>query len=249
MELLTDPQAWLALATLTVLEIVLGIDNIIFITVLCDRLPEEQRQRARITGLGGAVVGRLLLLSTVVWIIRLSEPLFVALGREISPRDLILAGGGLFLLAKATREIHATMESEVEEAGQSSGATMASVLTQILLLDLVFSIDSVITAVGMAEQLEVMMAAVIIAIGFMMFFAASVGDFVNRHPSVKMLALSFLLLVGVALIADGMHVHIPRGYIYFAMSFSFFVEMLNLRMRGTGMARVGDPRRVLPPGD
>ncbi len=249
MELLTDPQAWLALATLTVLEIVLGIDNIIFITVLCDRLPEEQRQRARITGLGGAVVGRLLLLTTVVWIIRLSEPLFVALGREISPRDLILAGGGLFLLAKATREIHATMESEVEEAGQSSGATMASVLTQILLLDLVFSIDSVITAVGMAEQLEVMMAAVIIAIGFMMFFAASVGDFVNRHPSVKMLALSFLLLVGVALIADGMHVHIPRGYIYFAMSFSFFVEMLNMRMRGTGIARAGDPRRVLPPGD
>jgi predicted tellurium resistance membrane protein TerC len=239
----------LALATLTVLEIVLGIDNIIFITVLCDRLPEEQRQRARITGLGGAVVGRLLLLSTVVWIIRLSEPLFVALGREISPRDLILAGGGLFLLAKATREIHATMESEIEEAGQSSGTTMASVLTQILLLDLVFSIDSVITAVGMAEQLAIMMAAVIISVGFMMFFAASVGDFVNRHPSVKMLALSFLLLVGVALIADGMHVHIPRGYIYFAMSFSFFVEMLNMRMRGTGMARAGDPRQVLPPGD
>ncbi|HIF63055.1 MAG: TerC family protein [bacterium] len=249
MELLTDPQAWLALATLTVLEIVLGIDNIIFITVLCDRLPEEQRHRARITGLGGAVVGRLLLLTTVVWIIRLSEPLFVALGREISPRDLILAGGGLFLLAKATREIHATMESDVEEAGQSSRTTMAAVLAQILVLDLVFSIDSVITAVGMAEQLEVMMAAVVIAIGFMMFFAASVGDFVNRHPSVKMLALSFLLLVGVALIADGMHVHIPRGYIYFAMSFSFFVEMLNIRMRGTGMARSGDPRRVLPPGD
>ncbi|MBC8293586.1 MAG: TerC family protein [Proteobacteria bacterium] len=249
MELLTDPQAWLALATLTVLEIVLGIDNIIFITVLCDRLPEEQRQRARITGLGGAVVGRLLLLTTVVWIIRLSEPLFVALGREISPRDLILAGGGLFLLAKATREIHATMEGEVDESGQSSGATMASVLTQILLLDLVFSIDSVITAVGMAEQLEVMMAAVIISIGFMMFFAASVGDFVNRHPSVKMLALSFLLLVGVALIADGMHVHIPRGYIYFAMSFSFFVEMLNTRMRSTRLARAGDPRRVLPAGD
>lgn len=249
MELLTDPQAWLALATLTVLEIVLGIDNIIFITVLCDRLPEEQRQRARITGLGGAVVGRLLLLTTVVWIIRLSEPLFVALGREISPRDLILAGGGLFLLAKATREIHATMEGEVDESGQSSRATMASVLTQILLLDLVFSIDSVITAVGMAEQLEVMMAAVIISIGFMMFFAASVGDFVNRHPSVKMLALSFLLLVGVALIADGMHVHIPRGYIYFAMSFSFFVEMLNTRMRSTRLARAGDPRRVLPAGD
>jgi len=248
-ELLTDPQAWLALATLTVLEIVLGIDNIIFITVLCDRLPEEQRQRARITGLGGAVVGRLLLLTTVVWIIRLSEPLFVALGREISPRDLILAGGGLFLLAKATREIHATMEGEVDESGQSSRATMASVLTQILLLDLVFSIDSVITAVGMAEQLEVMMAAVIISIGFMMFFAASVGDFVNRHPSVKMLALSFLLLVGVALIADGMHVHIPRGYIYFAMSFSFFVEMLNTRMRSTRLARAGDPRRVLPAGD
>jgi predicted tellurium resistance membrane protein TerC len=175
--------------------------------------------------------------------------LFVALGREISPRDLILAGGGLFLLAKATREIHATMESDVEEAGQSSRTTMAAVLAQILVLDLVFSIDSVITAVGMAEQLEVMMAAVIIAIGFMMFFAASVGDFVNRHPSVKMLALSFLLLVGVALIADGMHVHIPRGYIYFAMSFSFFVEMLNMRVRGTGMARAGDPRRVLPPGD
>ena len=231
MEWIADPQAWIALATLTALEIVLGIDNIIFISILVGRLPPEQRQRGRVLGLALAMGTRLLLLLSLAWIMTLTEPLFSLLGEAISGRDLILLGGGLFLLAKATHEIHANLEGVDDTEAVPVAASFGSVLVQIALIDIVFSLDSVITAVGMADHIPVMVIAIIIAVGVMMFAARAIGDFVDRHPTVKMLALSFLILVGVNLIAEGFDLHIPKGYIYFAMAFSVTVEMLNLRMR------------------
>ena len=231
MNLFTSPEAWLGLLTLTVLEIVLGIDNIIFISILAGKLPAAQQARARRLGLAGAMVTRIALLAALAWIIRLTAPLFQLLGHVFSGRDLILLAGGLFLIAKSTREIHEGLEGETDHAGTRVRASFAGVVGQIVLLDIVFSLDSVITAVGMARHLPVMIAAVVLAVGVMMFAAAPISDFVHRHPTVKMLALSFLLMIGVSLIADGLGQHIAKGYIYFAMGFSVFVEMLNLRMR------------------
>jgi predicted tellurium resistance membrane protein TerC len=231
MSWITSPEAWVGLLTLTVLEIVLGIDNIIFISILAGKLPKELQPRARRIGLIGAMVTRIALLAGLAWIIRLTKPLFVVLGHSISGRDLILIAGGLFLLAKSTREIHQGLEGETDHAGKKVRATLAGVVGQIMLLDIVFSLDSVITAVGMARHLPVMIAAVVLAVGVMMFAAGPINDFVQRHPTIKMLALSFLLLIGVSLIADGLGQHISKGYIYFAMGFSVFVEMINLRMR------------------
>jgi predicted tellurium resistance membrane protein TerC len=231
MDWISQPEAWLALVTLTVLEIVLGIDNIIFISILTGRLPEHQRQRGRVVGLSLAMIMRIALLMSLAWIVRLTKPLFQVLGHGVSGRDLILIGGGLFLLGKATHEIHHSLEGPDEHEAGGGPATMGSVLVQIALLDLVFSLDSVITAVGMAEHLAVMALAIVIAVIVMMVFAKPVGDFVERHPTVKMLALSFLLLIGMTLVADGSGLHIPKGYIYFAMGFSVFVEFLNLRLR------------------
>ncbi len=231
MEWLTNPDIWIALITLTALEIVLGVDNIIFISILVAKLPEAQQPRARFIGLALAMIMRILLLLTLSWIIRLTAPLFTVVGQEISGRDLILIGGGLFLLGKSTREIHERLEGEEGHGGTRVAASFASVLVQILLLDIVFSLDSVITAVGMVDEVPVMVAAVVIAVGIMMLSAGPISDFVNRHPTVKMLALSFLLLVGMSLIAEGFDQHIPKGYIYFAMGFSVLVEALNLRAR------------------
>src|SRR6266498_2513473 len=220
MSWITSPEAWLGLLTLTVLEIVLGIDNIIFISILAGKLPVEQQARARRAGLIGAMLTRIALLAALAWIIRLTAPLFSVLGRPFAGRDLILIAGGLFLLAKSTREIHEGLEGDAGRAGTAVRASFASVVGQIMLLDIVFSLDSVITAVGMARHLAVMIAA------------TPISEFVHRHPTVRMLALSFLLMIGVSLIADGLGQHIAKGYIYFAMGFSVFVEMLNLRMRG-----------------
>jgi len=220
-----------ALVTLTVLEIVLGIDNIIFISILAGKLPAEQQARARRVGLLGAMVTRIALLAALAWIIRLTAPLFAVLGHAVSGRDVILIAGGLFLLAKSTREIHEALEGEAGHGDTRVRASFAAVVGQIMLLDIVFSLDSVITAVGMARHLPVMIAAVVLAVGVMMFAAAPISAFVHRHPTIKMLALSFLLLIGVSLIADGLGQHIAKGYIYFAMGFSVFVEMLNLRLR------------------
>jgi predicted tellurium resistance membrane protein TerC len=231
MEWISDPQAWVAFATLTVLEIVLGIDNVVFISILAGKLPREQQSRARRLGLGLAMLMRIALLFSITWIIRLTAPLFEVLGQEISGRDLVLILGGLFLLAKSTHEIHDKLEGEEGRASIRVAPSLRSVLIQIVLLDIVFSLDSVITAVGMVDELAVMVVAVIVAVGFMMAFAAPISDFVDRHPTVKMLALSFLLLIGVALIAEGLDQHIPKGYIYFAMAFSVGVELLNLRVR------------------
>jgi predicted tellurium resistance membrane protein TerC len=231
MELLTDPNAWLALITLTALEIVLGIDNIIFISILAGKLPEAQRARARTIGLALAMGTRLALLASLVWMMGLTAPWFTVLGNEISGRDLILILGGLFLIAKSTMEIHDKLEGEEEGSKARAAASFASVIFQILLLDIVFSLDSIITAIGMADELIIMAAAVIIAVIFMMVFAGAVNAFIDRHPTVKMLALSFLLMIGIALIGDGWDMHIPKGYIYFAMAFSVFVEMLNIRVR------------------
>ena len=229
---ITDPQGWIALATLTALEIVLGVDNIIFISILSGRLPESRRARARFLGLALALFGRVALLLSLAWIMRLTSPLFTVLGEAISGRDVILIGGGLFLLAKSTHEIHAKLEGD-EHTGSKTARVVSfgSVLAQIFVLDLVFSLDSVITAVGMVDQVPIMITAIVLAIIFMMISAATVSRFIEQHPTVKMLALAFLLMVGVALIAEGMDLHIPRGYIYFAMAFSVFVEMLNLRLR------------------
>jgi predicted tellurium resistance membrane protein TerC len=229
---LTEPQAWIAFLTLLSLEIVLGIDNVIFISILAGKLPAAQQGRARYIGLGLAMLTRILLLLSLSWIIRLTEPLFSVFRQEISGRDLILILGGLFLLAKATFEIHDSLEGEPGHASTKVKATFASVLTQILLLDIVFSLDSVITAVGMVSQIGVMISAVVVSVIFMMLFAAPVSGFVAKHPTIKMLALSFLLLIGLTLVVDGFGVHIPKGYIYFAMGFSVFVELLNLRLRG-----------------
>ena len=230
MEWITNPESLVALLTLTALEIVLGVDNVIFLSILAGKLPPEERPRARRIGLSLAMLMRIGLLFGLSWVAQLTAPLFSVLSYEISGRDLILIGGGLFLIAKSTYEIHHKLEDEHNEAGVSPArASFASVITQILILDLVFSLDSVITAVGMSNEIGVMVTAVIVAVAFMMFFAGAIGEFVERHPTVKMLALSFLLLIGTALVADGLDHHIPKGYIYFAMGFSVMVEALNLR--------------------
>ena len=231
MELLSDPQAWIAFATLTVLELVLGIDNIVFISILAGKLEAAQQAKARYLGLALALVMRVILLFSLTWVIGLTAPLFTVFGQEISGRDLVLLLGGLFLIGKATHEIHGSLEGEEGHAATKAYASFASVIVQIMLLDIVFSLDSVITAVGMVNDLRIMIGAVIIAMLFMMAFSGSIGRFVQRHPTVKMLALSFLLLIGVTLIAESLDQHIPKGYIYFAMAFSVFVEMLNLRLR------------------
>jgi predicted tellurium resistance membrane protein TerC len=232
MEWITSPEAWVALTTLTLLEIVLGVDNIIFISILVGRLPEAQRQRARLLGLGFAMGTRILLLLLLTWIMRLQQTLFSVLDVDISGRDLILIGGGLFLLAKATLEIHHSLEGTGGEGHEIKHAGFISTIVQIGLIDIVFSLDSVITAVGLADHVGVMIIAIAIAVGVMMFAAGAIGRFVDDHPTIKMLALSFLVLIGVALIAEGIDVHIPKGYIYFAMAFSVIVEMLNIRIRG-----------------
>ena len=232
MEWLLDPHAWLALATLTVLEIVLGVDNIIFISILCGRLPEDQRAKARTIGLTLAMLTRIALLFSLTWLMTLTEPLFSAFGREISSRDLILIGGGLFLLWKSVHEIHASLEGEEEKTGGAVAvAGFGAVIAQIAVIDIVFSLDSVITAIGLVEELSIMVIAIVVAVGVMLFAAAPIGEFVDRHPTIKMLALAFLILVGVALIGEGWDLHIPKGYIYFAMAFAVAVEMLNIRMR------------------
>jgi predicted tellurium resistance membrane protein TerC len=224
-------EGWIALATLTVLEIVLGIDNIVFISILAGKLRKEERERARKVGLSLAMLIRIALLLSITWVMGLTAPLFAALGQEISGRDLILIIGGLFLIAKSTHEIHDKLEGQEGHGNAKVAASFASVITQILLLDIVFSLDSVITAVGMAEDVAVMILAVIIAVGVMLVSAGPISEFVERHPTVKMLALSFLLLIGMSLMAEGFEQHIPKGYIYFAMGFSIFVEMINLRIR------------------
>jgi predicted tellurium resistance membrane protein TerC len=233
MDWLTQPETWVALFTLTALEIVLGIDNIIFIAILSAKLPAHQQDRARLIGLGIAMATRVLLLLSITWIMRLTTPLFGLVGREFSGRDLILIGGGLFLLAKATLEIHEKLEGdEHHHTAKKTGAKFASVVFQIVLLDIVFSLDSVITAIGLAKEVGVMIAAVIIAVIFMMVFSKSISSFVDRHPTIRMLALSFLILIGVSLVGEGLEFHIPKGYIYFAMAFSVGVEMLNMKVRG-----------------
>jgi predicted tellurium resistance membrane protein TerC len=231
MDWISDPQIWIALATLTLLEIVLGVDNIIFISILSGKLPPAQQPRARRLGLLGALVTRILLLFSLAWIVRLTAPWFTIYGAEISGRDLILILGGLFLLAKSTYEIHDKLEGDEGHGSARIPSSFASVIIQIMLLDIVFSLDSVITAVGMVRQLWVMVTAVIIAVAIMMISAEPISAFVHRHPTVKMLALSFLLLIGLSLVAEGFDHHIPKGYIYFAMGFSVFVEAINMRIR------------------
>jgi predicted tellurium resistance membrane protein TerC len=243
MESFLNPTALIALLTLTALEVILGIDNIVFISILAGKLPGKQAARARQVGLMVALVTRILLLLSIAWIIGLTEPLFGVFGQEISGRDLILLVGGLFLLGKSTREIHERLEGDTEHARPKAVPSFTGVVLQIGLLDIIFSLDSVITAVGMANQLWVMITAVIIAIGIMLASAASISDFVNRHPTIKMLALSFLLLIGFSLIVEALEFHIPKGYIYFAMAFSVFVEMLNLRAR----TRAAEPVHLRTP--
>jgi len=232
MEWLFDPNTWIQLLTLTSLEIVLGIDNVIFISILAGKLPQQEQGRARNIGLALAMLTRIVLLFSIVWLSKLTVPLFTILQNEISGRDLIFIIGGLFLLAKSTYEIHEKLEgAEGSASRQIRVASFASVIIQIILLDIVFSLDSVITAVGMANHLAVMVTAVVIAVGFMLFFSGFISGFVDRHPTLKILALSFLILIGVTLIADGLGQHIAKGYIYFAMAFSVFVEVLNIRVR------------------
>ncbi len=232
MEWLTDPQIWIALVTLTALEIVLGIDNIIFISILTGKLPPDRQKRGRLIGLQMAMITRIALLFSLTWIMRLTAPLFTLLENEISGRDIILVVGGLFLLAKSTMEIHDRLEGEEEgHGGGRAKVSFSSVIVQIALLDIVFSLDSVITAIGMTSHLWVMVVAVVAAVAVMMVSSGFISDFVHRHPTVKILALSFLILIGVTLIAEGFDQHIPKGYIYFAMAFSVFVEVLNLRIR------------------
>jgi len=231
MEWITNPQAWIALATLTALEVVLGIDNIIFISVLVGRLPEKQRNRARTIGLALAMVMRILLLLSLTWIMSLTTPWFAVFTQEISGRDLIMVVGGLFLLAKSTHEIHNCLEGEIKPSDGKITKSFVSILLQITVLDAVFSLDSVITAVGLAEHIPVMILAIVIAVIIMMISAKMIGDFVDGHPTIKILALSFLILVGVSLLGDGFDLHIPKGYIYFAMAFSVSVEMLNMKVR------------------
>lgn len=231
MEWIADPQAWIALATLTALEIVLGIDNIIFIAILASKLPKEQQPRARTLGLGLAMLTRIALLFSLTLIMRLTNPFFTILGAAISGRDLILIIGGLFLLSKSTLEIHDKLEGEEHHSGGKAAVSFVGVLVQVALLDIVFSLDSVITAIGLVQHIEIMIIAIVIAVIFMMIFVNSISTFVERHPTIKILALSFLLLIGFTLIGEGFDLHIPKGYVYFAMAFSVFVEMLNLRLR------------------
>jgi predicted tellurium resistance membrane protein TerC len=250
---LADPNAWIALATLTALEIVLGVDNIIFISILVGRLPPDKRDLARRLGLSLAMGSRILLLLSLAWIMRLTEPLFTVLNQEISGRDLILIFGGLFLLWKSVHEIHASLEGE-EEAAEGGGAaavaraSFAGVLVQIAIIDIVFSLDSVITAVGLADDVMVMVVAIVAAVAVMMFAAKPIGDFVDAHPTIKILALAFLVLVGVTLIGEGFGTHVPKGYIYFAMAFSFAVEMINIRLRKRTTKPV-QLRKDMPGGD
>jgi predicted tellurium resistance membrane protein TerC len=246
MSWMTDPQAWIALATLTGLEIVLGIDNVIFISILVSKLPEHKQPRARTLGLGLAMIMRVILLVCLAWIMGLTRPLFTIFGNEISGRDIILIAGGLFLLMKSTLEIHDKLEGKEGRVSERVPSSYAGVLIQIVLLDMVFSLDSVITAIGMANQLFIMIVAVMIAVIFMMLASGSISRFVERRPTVKVLALSFLLLIGIALIADGLDLHIPKGYIYFAMAFSVFVEMINLRIRRTSSTPIKLRRPYTP---
>jgi predicted tellurium resistance membrane protein TerC len=229
--MLTDPQVWLAFVTLTALEVVLGIDNIIFISILVSRLPKHQQARGRTIGLGLAMVTRILLLLSITWVMGLSADLFSVSSVGVSGRDLILVGGGLFLLAKSTLEIHHSLEGAEQHREATAHSTFLSVVTQIAIIDIVFSLDSVITAVGMVDHVEIMIAAVIVAVIVMMFLSGPISDFVDRHPTIKMLALSFLILIGVALVGEGLGFHIPKGYIYFAMAFSVSVETINIRIR------------------
>jgi len=231
LELLSDPHAWLAFATLTALELVLGIDNIIFISILVDRLPRARQELARRLGLFMAMFMRIGLLMVLSWLVGLTQPLFSVPGREISGRDLILIGGGLFLLWKSVGEIHQLLEGEEGEASRAVKATFAAVILQIMVIDIVFSLDSIITAVGMVDEVAVMVAAVVASVALMMAFAGPIGRFVSAHPTLKILALAFLVVIGVVLIAEGFGHHVPKGYVYFAMAFSVAVEMLNLRMR------------------
>jgi predicted tellurium resistance membrane protein TerC len=240
LELLTDPQIWVAFLTLTALELVLGIDNIVFISILVDRLPKHQQKRARQIGLFMAMFLRIALLLVLSWIIGLTDILFTAFRQEISGRDLILIGGGLFLLWKSTSEIHQSLEGAEGETVSTVRTTFVSVILQIIVIDLVFSLDSIITAVGMVDEIEVMIAAVIVSVGLMMVASGSIARFVSQHPTIKMLALSFLVVVGVVLIADGFGQHIPKGYVYFAMAFAVVVEMLNIRVR----KRAAKPRHL-----
>jgi len=234
MEFLTDPHTWVAFFTLTVLELVLGIDNIIFISILSGKLKKEDQPRARLIGLSLALVMRVLLLFSLTWVMGLTAPLFSVFGWAVSGRDLILLVGGLFLIGKSTHEIHGSLEGEEGHASKRVYASFTSVIIQIMLLDIVFSLDSVITAIGMVENIWIMIAAVVVSIVGMMFFANPIAEFVSRHPTIKMLALAFLLLIGFTLVTEGLHQHIPKGYIYFAMAFSVFVEFLNMRIRRRG---------------
>ena len=235
---LTNPEAWIALATLTALEIVLGIDNIIFISILVSKLPKNKQSFTRSAGLILAMITRLILLFSIVWVAGLTSSLFSVFGQDISWRDIILIGGGLFLLAKATHEIHGSLEGDQEETPRLISTSAIAVLIQIAILDIVFSLDSVITAVGLAQEISIMAIAIVCAVAVMLFAAKPIGKFVDDHPTIKILALSFLLLVGVTLVAEGFDVHVPKGYIYFAMAFSVGVEMLNLRMRKKQMRPV-----------
>jgi len=231
MELLLDPQAWLAFLTLSVLEIVLGIDNIIFISILVGHLPRAQQRSARTLGLALAMLSRIALLFSIVWLTRLTATLFNVAGNEISGRDLVLAGGGLFLLVKSTLEIHSTLEGAAQPSTVRPHAAFMAIVVQIAIIDIVFSLDSVFTAVGMANQVSVMVAAIVVAVLVMMWASGPISDFVDRHPTVKVLALAFLILVGVALVGEGLDFHLPKGYMYFAMAFSVIVEMVNIRLR------------------
>ncbi|MGW8272432.1 MAG: TerC family protein [Thermodesulfovibrionales bacterium] len=246
MDWLLEPTSWIALATLTALEIVLGIDNIVFISILTGKLPEDLRAKTRIIGLSLAMIMRILLLLSLTMIMRLTSPLFTVLTNQISGRDIILIAGGTFLIGKATLEIHDRVEGGERQQHGEKPRSFAATLAQIVVLDVVFSLDSVITAIGMANRIEIMVAAVILAVAFMLISSGGISSFVERHPTVKMLALSFLLLIGVALVADGLELHIPKGYIYFAMAFSLFVEMLNLRVRGRArpLVRLRDPHLI-----
>jgi predicted tellurium resistance membrane protein TerC len=246
MDLLLDAQLWASLLTLTALEIVLGIDNLIFISIVSGRLPANRQRSARRIGLALAVITRLLLLAGIAWLVGLTQPLFAVRGHSVSLRNIILAAGGLFLLAKGTAEIHATMEGVEEEIRQSQAKSFGAVIAEILLLDIVFSLDSVITAVGMARHISVMAAAIVIAVAVMLLAAEPLSRFVQTHLSVKMLALAFLILVGMALIADGIGFHIPRGYLYFAIAFSVFVEILNLRAAKRRREKAAGPERAAP---
>jgi len=243
MEFLSDPTIWASLATLTAMEIVLGIDNIVFITILAERLPQEQRARGRLVGLGMACVTRLLLLAAVNFLAHLTSTIVSPFGHDLSGRDLILLGGGLFLIYKSTKEVHAKLEGEDQEDAMPKATSFWSVITQIMILDIIFSLDSVITAIGMADHLWVMMTAVILSLAVMILVGRAIGDFVMKHPTVKMLALSFLLLIGVSLLTESFEIHIPKPYIYSAMAFSIFVEMLNLAAKKRHAAKKGIARR------